>query len=222
MPPTRPVAPSDPTASAGHGPPGWLAVLLALLPLLLSPVMAGASEIQSARVRYQEGTYILHLEARMRGDADTIRHILTDYDHNQALNEAVRESALLQPDHPDALKARIVSEDCAGVFCVRMTQVQEVRTLPNGDLEVTIIPAESDFSAGHALWHITSDPDGTTLLVVDAEMTPRLWVPPVVGPPLVAGILERHARSMAVNLEVMVREHPTPFPPDGPPPKSTP
>ncbi|MBF0611073.1 MAG: hypothetical protein G8345_10795 [Magnetococcales bacterium] len=172
---------------------------------LLGIPITWAGEVIEAQADHQDGVYHLQLVVRMQGDLASIRDLLSDYSQVSRYNPIIRESETLSSGQPEVVKARLVAEDCIILFCTRLVQVQELRHLINGDLQVTILPNESDYSQGGSLWHLENMADGSLLLRVDATMAPNVWIPPLVGPALVAEHMKNRALEMVHNLENLSR-----------------
>lgn len=184
-------------------------ILVLLLALGMVPALgafprpAEAGQVQRASVDYRDGAFSIVLEMHVYGDAEVIRRLLTDYEHLSRYNDSIAESRQLESPEPNVVRARIVTEDCIGIFCARLVQVQDVHTLPEGDLAIRIVPSLSDYSAGNSLWHIAPETGGGTFVRVEALMAPKIWIPPVVGPGLMAGMLRDRAIRMVESLEAL-------------------
>jgi hypothetical protein len=167
------------------------------------PRFAEAGQVHRASVDYRDGAFSIVLEMHVYGDADVIRRLLTDYEHLSQFNDSVTESQQLESPDPDVLRARIVTEDCIAFLCAKLVQVQDVRQLPEGDLVIRILPSLSDYTTGNSVWHIAPETGGGTYVRVEALMAPKLWIPPLVGPSLVASMLRDRAIRMVDNLEAL-------------------
>lgn len=162
---------------------------------------AQAGDVLQSYVTHRDGTYSLHIQMRVRGDADVIRGLVTDFNHLEKLDDFIVGSEQLASEVPGEKRMRIVTRDCFFLYCAQLVQEQQVRNLPNGTLEVEIIPEHSDYSQGRSLWSFIQQDDGTTILTVDAKMAPKLWVPPLVGPEIVASRMRLHSEGMIQNME---------------------
>jgi len=180
--------------------------LLALFVAL--PSVATAGRVIQASVSHDDGVYSLLVEMEIQADAHSIRKLLTDFDKMGLYNESVVDSSRWYSPEPQVVVGRIEIRDCVLFFCATLVQVQKIRELPSGDLQVTILPHLSDYSMGKSLWHIVQQADGSTRLRVEAVMAPKLWVPPLIGPAMVSNLLKERALSMMENLETLTRPHP--------------
>jgi len=112
--------------------------LLALFVAL--PSVATAGRVIQVSVSHDDGVYSLLVEMEIQADAS---------------------SRWYSPE-PQVVVGRIEIRDCVLFFCATLVQVQKIRELPSGDLQVTILPHLSDYSMGKSLWHIVQQADGST------------------------------------------------------------
>ena len=49
-----------------------------------------------------------------------------------------------------------------------------------------VVPGAGDIKAGRADWRFSAEGENTTRMVFDAEIEPDFWVPPLIGPYLIA------------------------------------
>ncbi len=97
------------------------------------------------------------------------------------------------------------AQACVIGFCKEVRQRQRVRQLGFGELLAEIQPRGSDFRYGRAHWRLTPLGNATGMRF-EAELEPKFWVPPVLGPWLIKRALEQEARASAVNLERLAQE----------------
>lgn len=176
--------------------------LLAAVPHI---VMAG--DVIEASVSHDDGVYSLIVEMQLHGNANRIRELLIDFNKMGLYNESVVRSTRLYSLGPQVVVGRIEIRDCILFFCSTLVQVQKIRKLPSGDLQVTILPELSDYRMGKSLWHIVPQPNGNTRLRIEAVMEPKIWVPPLIGPSMVANLLKTRALSMMNSLETLSQSH---------------
>lgn len=76
-----------------------------------------------------------------------------------------------------------------------------------GVLEAVMV-AHGDFRRGHGRWTVSPCQDGrpTTCLDARIELVPRFWVPPVIGPWVIRGMVDDEARRTSFGLEQIARE----------------
>ncbi|MBF0285462.1 MAG: hypothetical protein HQL51_13505 [Magnetococcales bacterium] len=184
----------------------WVLLLAAWFPLSLAPAPAWAGEVLQASSSNVDGLFSLVLEMRIQGSAETVRGLLSDYNRVSSYNDSIIESRLLSVHKDGSRTARLVAHDCIALFCATLVQVQRMVRLPNGDLRVDILPEQSDYAKGRSLWTIQQEPNGFTRVRVEAEMAPKLWLPPVVGPALLTRLMMDRAVEMVGRLESLGRQ----------------
>ncbi len=169
--------------------------------LVAIPNLVTAGTVIEASVSHNDGVYSLVVEMQLKGNANRIRELLIDFNKMGLYNVSVVRSTRLYSLGPQVVVGRIEIRDCIFFFCSTLVQVQKIRTLPSGDLQVTILPELSDYRMGKSLWHIVPLPNGSTRLRIEAVMEPKVWIPPLIGPSLVANLLKTRALSMMESLE---------------------
>jgi len=180
--------------------------LLVLLIAIFNTLEAG--HLIQATTSYDHGIYSLFVEMEIHGNANNIRELLVDFDKMKSYNSSIIHSKRWNSPEPQVILGRIEIKDCILFFCATLVQVQKIQRLPSGDLQVTILPQFSDYSMGKSLWHITQQNNEHTLLQIEAEMAPKLWVPPLIGPSLVSNLLKKRAITMIEGLETLAHVDP--------------
>ncbi len=177
-------------------------VLLIAGLLVSEPNIAG--QIVKSEVTHEEGVYHIVLDVWIEAPEPMVRELVTAYDYLGQVNPAVQESEIIHTFSPVHHRVRSVIRFCFAFFCKRMQQVQDVEQLKNGDIVATILPEGSDFRAGLARWRLYREREGTRMQVT-ARLEPDFWVPPVIGPWLIAYKLRGETLESAENLERLAR-----------------
>lgn len=167
-----------------------VAIAFALCAFAIQPVQA--VELLEATAERVDGHYGAHVEMRVAAPVETVRAMLTDYDHLDRLSKSVLESKVLARPDPTHVRVRIRARTCfLFFFCFTKTQVHD-GVEEGEDVRSTILPEGSDFKSGWVRWHFT--PEGeATLVRFDTEMEPDFWIPPLIGPALVKRTLVHEA-----------------------------
>ena len=172
----------------------------AVAALLLMPAIAAAGRILDSSVTLDDGVYTISVEARIAAPADTVFHFITDYDHLNTINTAIRESRIIRTDGPDRHRVRTVIRACILFFCRSVLQVQDMERHSGHRLVADIIPELSDFRQGRAEWRLADAGDATTMNF-DAELEPAFWVPPIIGPWLFRNKIVSELLESAAHME---------------------
>ena len=163
-------------------------------------VTAFAGVTERAEINYKRGTFNLTFIALIEGSSDAVRAIVTDYERMHQLNKHITESRVIERYGPNTLKRALVMKYCILIFCFDMDFVENVEETPD-TVTTTIIPEESTFKDGIAVWRIESVDATHTRMSVIATNTPRFWIPPLIGPMILKRAFLKEARATGANLE---------------------
>jgi hypothetical protein len=126
--------------------------------------------------------------------------VVTDYDDIHRVNDSITESRVLERHGPDRLKRLLALRQCVLVFCFDIRFVEEI-SIDDERIETTIVPAESTFREGTAVWRLEALDGGRTRITVTAMQTPDFWIPPVLGPMLLKRVFLREIAETCANIE---------------------
>ena len=117
-----------------------------------------------------------------------------------ALRHGLTAQEILAPGENRQVRMQVVARICIAFFCFSPTWIQQMQLLPNGDIEAIITPGKSDFGKGRAHWSLIPR-NRNTLLVFDARLDFKFWLPSAIGPLLIQQRLEEEATLIAQGLE---------------------
>jgi len=152
-----------------------------LLVWLLCSAPAAAATMHSAAVTYQSGSFIVEVDALLDITEHQARALLTDYNHLERLSPAVERSEILNMRAPGEYRVRTVTRTCLWFYCKRLTRVQDVVEAHDGSITAIVVPELSDFSYGNMRLNLWQEVAGTRILI-RSEVTPDVWIPPLLGP----------------------------------------
>jgi hypothetical protein len=183
------------------------ALLIGLLPL-----MAQAASIESLSVSRDSDRYRVTMQARLDVGADRAFAVLTHYEALPDISKAVK-LVRLEPDAPvDMQRVFTRMRACFSFFCRTLEQVQDMRSSasPNGgSLSATVLPDKSDLRYGQADWTIDRcATDNQTCLSFVAELEPKFWIPPVIGPWAMERKLRQEAMETTQGIERLAKAAP--------------
>ena len=147
-----------------------------------------AYELNRAEVTENNGIFQIVVIATLDARAEYIRQVLTDYRNMYRLSSSVVETEVIEPCRGDETHVRTKVRVCAAVFCREVERVETVRALDSGDLQARIVPEQSEFRSGLAIWKITAMDYGSEL-EYNATLEPDFFIPPVVGVPAIRSSL---------------------------------
>lgn len=156
-------------------------IFLVAIPLTLYiQLQAFAGLLDEVTVYEQDGIYHVNITAEIAATEEHVRQVLTDYAHVYRLNDSVIESKVLESTIDGKVRVQSLVLCCTTLFCREVMRVDEISELESGDLQAVIIPEQSDFRSGTAVWEITSMGDSTRLTYL-ASIEPDFFIPTVLG-----------------------------------------
>jgi len=176
-----------------------------LLVWLLCSTPAAGGTIHSAAVTYRSGSFIVEVDALLDVVESRARAVLTDYKHLERLIPAVEHSEILDTREAGDYRLRIVTDTCLWFYCKRLTRVQDVVEAYDGSITAVVVPELSDFRHGTMRLNLWQEATGTRILI-RSEVTPEVWIPPLLGPWLIKRELHAEAVQTLHNLERLAAE----------------
>ena len=177
--------------------------VLTLLLLIAQPLSAG--EVKHLAVQHEKGIYHLDLDALIDAEQSVIWSIVTDYDHLDRLNEIFAESDTLLQEDP-IKKRRILIKACILFFCIESRLVEDVEESDNKLILAVVDTTQSDFQSGTSHWQILPEGRNQTRILLQSQIKPAFWIPPIIGPILIKHKLHSAARQTIKNLELIAAD----------------
>lgn len=174
----------------------------ALLILIGLPLAAESAEVLNSSVIQHQGRYLMHSETVVGAPISEVRALLTDYENLPRANRNIRRVEVLRRAMDGGVRMGVTSDFCILRLCLKFNWVQDIHTLPDGDIVMAIVPNRGDFQQGSGCWRLLADPRGTRL-IFDVDLTPNFWIPPVFGSWLMKRKLAEEAFETAQGLERM-------------------
>jgi hypothetical protein len=161
---------------------------------------APACETEKAEISFRGNTYSYTFSTVVIGTDTAVRALVTDYDHLDRINDNITESRVIERYSPDSLKRLLRLKRCILMFCFKLRFVEHV-TETAAAIKTTIIPAESTFHDGTAEWLIEPLEAGRTRMILRATQTPKLWIPPLIGPLVLKRVFVQEVHDTCTNIE---------------------
>ena len=130
---------------------------------LLHAAAVDAGELVEIVVERSDARYRVGIDARFDAPVARVRGLLTDFPNLGRINDSISRSEVLATLSPQQHRVRTEARVCVALLCKEIVQVQDVKVLPNGDLEATVRPADSDFSYGVAHWEFRAEGAATRM-----------------------------------------------------------
>lgn len=183
--------------------PGLLGMLLGLI-----PAPAGAYTVEHAEVHHRQGDYSISFAVRLEAGAEQVRALITDYDHLDRLSPAIVASKLIETLPDGARRVRVDMHACVlKLLCRNLLRIEDTRIDTNGDIVTVGVDGQGDFLRTAGRWRIVTDGPGSHLYY-ESALTPRFFVPPLVGPYLIRRALLRELEATAARLEQLAASVP--------------
>ncbi|MCW8830878.1 MAG: hypothetical protein OQK32_05065, partial [Gammaproteobacteria bacterium] len=128
----------------------------------------------------KDGVFYVSAIAEIAATEEYVWQVLTDYANIDRLSNSVIESKVLESSDDGKMKIQSRSVYCIMIFCREVLRVDEISVSGSGDLQAVILPEQSDFISGKAVWKIASMGQSTRLSYI-ASIEPDFFVPLFLG-----------------------------------------
>lgn len=152
-----------------------------VLACLLLPLRAGAAEMRSVEVAYEEGIYTLESVVYFDVARAAVFDVFLDWDLAVDFSSIIVEAKNVGPDEQGGMGYYIHNRGCFLFFCKTTQRHGSVTSEGNSVIYAIADPATSDFELSEETWIFTDEGVGT-IVHYELRMKPSFWVPPVVGP----------------------------------------
>ena len=144
------------------------------------------ADINTIEVSREKNRYHLHTNTTVYAKIDNVRRIITDYENLTLIIPNLKESKLLNKSENGRTTVSMLTKMCVFFLCYKIRHVQTFHLIKNDILFSRIIPEKSDFKSGWMRWEIKEIDSNkmypVTQIILDIEMTPDFFVPPLIGP----------------------------------------
>ncbi|MFO1352291.1 MAG: SRPBCC family protein [Gammaproteobacteria bacterium] len=164
------------------------------------PLTGLGDELGEASISQADGRFVAHTEVMIALPVHKVRAILTDYRNLARLNPSIKTVDILARGAGGKVRMQVVSQSCVLFFCRGYRWVQDVITLPSGDIIARVDPARSDFRAGWTRYRLLPEA-GKTRLVFDADLVGDFELPSGIGAWMVKRKLLDESYALARNVE---------------------
>lgn len=174
-----------------------------LVGLLASAVQA--MTVVDSDVQHENGSYRVSFEFTVDAPTNRVRALMSDFAHYDRLVTSITEIRVVESAPGGRTRLKLVINDCLLFFCRSLTRIEDIVTEPNGDIVTTVLPEHSDFSYAMERWRIVPDGDGTRVYY-NAQLTPNIFIPPLIGPIAVKYKIRAQLEETASTLETLARD----------------
>ncbi|HEX7381273.1 MAG TPA: SRPBCC family protein [Nevskiaceae bacterium] len=171
---------------------------------------ARAAAVERVQVTREGSRYDLDLKLRVAVSASQAWSVLTDFDALPEIDPIVKQARTRPGADDEHLELATVVRACVLWLCRDLRELQRVTLQPDasgGSLEAVVVPAGSDFRAGHARWRVTPcrGDAAAACMHFRAWMVPDFWIPPWIGRWLLEQRLRQEGSVLGAGIERRVR-----------------
>lgn len=171
--------------------------------LLASPLHA--AEMLSIEVDHDEGIYTMSSKVWFDASVEQVFEIFRSWDHSTKFSSAIVESRDLPPDDQGRAQYYVRNKGCVLFFCTSFERQGFVESEINVSINAYGDPEVSDFSLMNEAWQFETR-DGGTVVTYDLEMSPKFWVPPVIGPYFIKRKFKNNGDQAIARIELLAKD----------------
>ena len=169
--------------------PGRRCRAAAVLLAFLGCAPAWALEVVGNRAGRDGEAFTFRLEVLIDAPRQPLVAVLTDFDRIHELHRRMVTSRDLGEVAPGVVEVYTELEGCVAFFCRTLHRTERVRSTPDGLLAQDVL-GRGDFEFGQTRWSFSAEGERTRL-VYETTVRPGFWVPPLLGPTMLAKITRR-------------------------------
>jgi hypothetical protein len=174
-----------------------------------SAASASDADARHLQVRFDGARMDIHLDVVLAAPEAGVIAAIHDYERLELIFPLVVDSGIERDFGDGVQRVRAHMEGCVLFFCRRLDHVLDVRRAPGRGAwsSAQSVPALSDVRAGHFSWRTEAVSRRQTRLVFSGWVEPDVWIPPLIGPPVVRRAVERQFRESLPRLERVAWAH---------------
>ncbi len=169
--------------------------------LLLSSQYVAAVEVVKADFEHDAGRFVVNYHAFVKAKTSAVQALLADYEHLDRLSPLVERSEIIQRDAENSIRLRLVLRACVLGMCRRYIKIQQLQIRDAESIISTVIAEGSDLVSGQEHWQVRPAAQGRTEIKYTADVTPKFYIPPMVGPMFVKYLIRKELVYTAEQLE---------------------
>lgn len=179
-----------------------------MLALPFVAIQAHAAQVLDVHVDRNGPHFVIDMHITIDASPRAVFQALQDYSAMERYNPDLRAVRVEPTAVPDRVRLFTTIHACVLIFCKMMHQEQIMTargSAQGGVLNAVFVAHAGDFKEGNAQWTVAACPTARARSCMDAEieLTPAFWVPPVIGPWVIRGMMEQEAERTSVGLERM-------------------
>lgn len=162
--------------------------VLALATLPLAGLQAAVDEDIEVRVKKEGAEVAVDVDCPVNASVAVAWEVLTDYDHMSEFLSNVQSSSVQARDG-HTLRVYQKGKATRGPLSISFENLREVVLVPFQEIRSRLI--SGDMKASAFTTRVVDD--GTAIRIINSgRYTPKIWVPPIIGPTLIEAETRRH------------------------------
>lgn len=141
-------------------------------------------------VKYIDNKYYVEYSILISIPPKQVVSLLLDYKRLKEITPSISDIVLLEKGEEHEI-VEVKLNSCILFFCKKIKNTQIV-TVNKNLIQAFTIADKSDFRFASMTWDIKAE-DNLTHLSYHAEIEPKFWVPPIIGPMLIKRKLKKEA-----------------------------
>lgn len=174
---------------------GWLAAALMIVAAAM-PIPAKSAPALDVTVAMRGGTVVVDVRMEVHVDVAHAWAVLTDYPHMAQFVSDLRFSEVLE-DNDNVLLVRQIGETRFGLLRFAYDTVRKVVLTPMVGIRSDLV--SGDFKSYRFSTRLLPTADGC-IVVNHGEYVPDRWVPPVIGPALIAQATRKQYEQLGAEM----------------------
>lgn len=164
-----------------------------------------AADLREVTVDRDGKHYRMRSEVFFDVDRTTLYNVFRDWDLSTEFSSWVVEARNLAPDDTGQPGFYIRNHGCVLFVCKTLVREGYVDDEPYRFIRASAVAERSDFEISNETWEFASEGSGT-LVVYELEMSPKFWVPPVIGPWAIKRKLRNDGGEALDRIEAIAKE----------------
>lgn len=182
-------------------------MLTAALLMMSAAATAGSppTEIRILDLHKEEDLYVVRAETYIDAPLEGVYDVLVDYEGFHRISSFIDETRFIdRVDDDDEGIVYTRLKGCLLAFCKTIERIERLEVVPDRRITATVIQDQSDVNYARAVWEIYPEGSGT-LLTYDLEVDLGFWIPPVLGPAVIRGLLRSRGLRAAQRVAALAR-----------------
>ncbi len=151
-------------------------------------------------IHFYQGRILVNYRITLDSNSEKVSSLLNDYTGFSKLSNLIVRSQLLSVDENGHQKIKQELRPCLLNLCLTINKIQEfINDSSDGAVVAVVVPGKGHFESGFERWKVTSVENGTQI-IYEADLTPTIKIPPLIGPLLVRNIIHKEMEQLTKRI----------------------